>query len=144
MLQMPKTIELSKLKKVYFLGIGGIGMSALARYFLHEGLEIYGYDLTETNLTFKLEELGMHIHYDMNPGAIPSDIDLVVYTPAIPDDHKEWTAIRSLKVPILKRAEVLGLISNQNKTIAVAGTHGKTSTSALITHVLKASGLDVI
>lgn len=141
---MPKTVDISTIKKIYFLGIGGIGMSALAKYFLNAGVEIYGYDVTETVLTDRLEDMGMNIHYNMDPGVIPSDIDIVVYTPAIPDDHREWAAIRSMHVPILKRAEVLGLISHQHKTIAVAGTHGKTSTSALITHVLKASGMDVI
>ncbi len=136
-------MELTKLKAVYFIGVGGIGMSALARYFLTRGIKVYGYDLTRSSLTKKLEAEGIEIHYDDDPSCIPDHIDLVVYTPAIPDDHKELNWFRDNNYEIRKRAEVLGWLSQNSKTIAVAGTHGKTSTSALIAHVLKYCGSDV-
>ena len=118
-------------------------MSALARYFLGRGAEVYGYDLTATRLTRKLEAEGMTIHYVDDPLQIPKGIDLVVITPAIPESHKEWDWFRKNELPIKKRAEVLGMISRNHKTIAVAGTHGKTSTSSMIAHLLTYCGLDV-
>ena len=118
-------------------------MSALARYFLKSGVEIYGYDLTRSSLTKKLEAEGMRIHYDDDIDQIPDEIELVVYTPAIPDDHKELNWFRANGYTIKKRAEVLGMLSNEKRTIAVAGTHGKTSTSSIISHVLKYCGLDI-
>jgi len=129
-------------RKLYFLGIGGIGMSAIARYYLDKGIEVFGYDLTETKLTRKLEAEGMKIHYDDNPGKIPDGIDMVVYTPAIPKTHKELQWFVENGYVIKKRAEVLGIISRENKAIAIAGTHGKTSTSSLLAHVLKYCGLE--
>ena len=136
-------MNLSLIRKLYFLGIGGIGMSALARYFLNEGVEIYGYDITETALTKKLVEEGMDIHYDIDVNKIPDDIDAVVMTPAIPDHHAELVEIREKGYPLYKRAEVLGLLSKAKTTIAIAGTHGKTTTSSIIAHILKYCGLDV-
>lgn len=136
-------MNLGSVKKLYFLGIGGIGMSAIARYFLQEGVEIYGYDLAKTELTKKLEAEGMHIHYDMDPNKIPHDIDGVIMTPAIPKDHAELLWIQDQGYEIKKRAEILGLLSQTKKTIAVAGTHGKTTTSSLIAHILKYCGLDI-
>jgi len=136
-------MNIDSLKKLYFLGIGGIGMSAIARYFLNEGVEIYGYDLAKTSLTKKLEAEGMHIHYDIDPDKIPKDIDGVIMTPAIPKDHRELAWINENNYSIKKRAEVLGLLSQLKKTIAVAGTHGKTTTSSLIAHILKYCGLDI-
>lgn len=136
-------MELDKLNKIYFLGIGGIGMSAIARHFLSKGSEIYGYDLAKSSLTKKLETEGMNIHYDIDVDKIPNDIDLVVLTPAIPDDHAELMWFRENGYPIKKRAEVLGMLSRNYETIAVAGTHGKTTTSCLITHILKYCGTDV-
>lgn len=135
------TMHLDALKNIYFLGIGGIGMSAIARYFNRRGCSIYGYDRTETALTKKLVEEGMNIHYDENPKLIPPDIDLVVWTPAVPVDHAEWQFFKHAGTPMMKRAEVLGLISDNHRTIAVAGTHGKTTTSSLIAHLLHSAGI---
>ena len=132
-------MDIKRLKKIYFLGIGGIGMSALARYFNNEGIEIHGYDLTKTKLTKQLVKEGMCIHYKENTKKIPRDIDLVIMTPAIPADQKELIWLQKKGYPILKRAEVLGMISNEMHSIAVAGTHGKTTTSALIAHILKSA-----
>ncbi len=130
-------MNLQDVKKVYFLGIGGIGMSALARYFNLKRCEVHGYDLVCTSLTKKLEAEGMLIHYEDDVTLIPQKIDLVVFTPAIPDDHKELEFLRKSDIPLMKRAEVLGMISSDYKSIAVAGTHGKTTTSAILTHLLE-------
>ncbi len=134
--------RLEDLRCLYFIGIGGIGMSALARYFLQRGAAIYGYDKTSTLLTRKLEEEGMVIHYEASVEELPDQIDLVVYTPAIPADHAELVYFQQNNYTVLKRAEVLGLISRNLKTIAVAGTHGKTTTSSILTHVLRTGGVD--
>lgn len=125
------------IQKVYFIGIGGIGMSAIARYMNSIGIEVSGYDKTETILTKKLVDEGMKIHYTDDVEMIPEGIDLVVYTPAIPDDHKELTYLRANGFDVIKRAEMLGKLSRVKKTIAIAGTHGKTSTSATTAHLLK-------
>lgn len=134
-------MKLGKLTSVYFLGIGGIGMSALARYFMHMGVKVSGYDKTPTALTAQLESEGMKIHFDENPVLIPETTELVVYTPAIPGEHKELVYILKKKIKMMKRSEVLGLIASEYFTIAVAGTHGKTTTSALIAHILKSAGV---
>lgn len=134
--------DLDQLQVVYFVGIGGIGMSALARYFRHLGIAVYGYDRVQTRLTEQLSQEGMQIHYDDNPDLIPEGIDLVVYTPAIPDTHQELSYFRANDYILKKRAEVLGIISRHRKTIGVAGTHGKTTTSSMLTHLLRASGID--
>ncbi|MCX6281395.1 MAG: UDP-N-acetylmuramate--L-alanine ligase [Bacteroidetes bacterium] len=126
---------------VYFLGIGGIGMSALARYFMHLGARVSGYDKTSTALTNQLEHEGMEIHFEENPDLVPKNTDLVIYTPAIPKENKELKFILRKKFRMLKRSEVLGMISSNYFTIAVAGTHGKTTTSTLIAHILKSSGI---
>ncbi len=136
-------MNLSSIRKLYFLGIGGIGMSAIARYFLDEGVEIYGYDIAETKLTKKLVEEGMDIHYDIDVDKIPDDIDAVVMTPAIPDHNAELVKIRELDYPLYKRAEVLGLLSKAKTTIAIAGTHGKTTTSSIVAQILTYCGLDI-
>jgi len=136
-------MDFSQIRKIYFLGIGGIGMSAIARYFNDHGVEIHGYDLVHTSLTKKLEAEGMSIHYNIDSKKIPRDIDLVVMTPAIPKDHDELVWLNANKYTVMKRAEVLGLLSRHQNTVAVAGTHGKTTTSSLITHVLKYCGLDI-
>jgi len=128
---------------MYFLGIGGIGMSALARYCSALGIEIHGYDLTPTILTNLLMGEGMHIHYDDNPKLIPDDIELVVYTPAIPSSNKEFQYLRNSEIEMIKRSQMLGLLSEDFYTIAVAGTHGKTSISSLIAHILFGAGLNV-
>ncbi|MBR9921310.1 MAG: UDP-N-acetylmuramate--L-alanine ligase [Bacteroidetes bacterium] len=135
-------MSVDQLKTLYFLGIGGIGMSALARYFHSRGIDIHGYDRTETVLTKKLVAEGMKIHYTADPKAIPEHVDLIVYTPAVPASNTEWERIHEMDVPVLKRAQVLGLISRNSRTIAIAGTHGKTSTSTLLSHLLKMGGID--
>jgi UDP-N-acetylmuramate--alanine ligase len=135
-------MKLEELQHIYFVGIGGIGMSALARYFNHLGATVSGYDRVETDLTQKLVEEGMSIHYEDDIQQLPTTIDLVVYTPAIPDDHQELNHLKAAGYTVMKRAAVLGLISKNRKTIAVAGTHGKTTTSAILTHILKEGGID--
>ncbi|MBQ3844958.1 MAG: UDP-N-acetylmuramate--L-alanine ligase [Bacteroidales bacterium] len=121
---------------LYFLGIGGIGMSALARYFKAKGYEVAGYDRTPSPLTHCLENEGISIHYVDDPSLIPENIELVVLTPAIPANALELKYLRDKNVRIVKRAEVLGMLSREHKALAVAGTHGKTTTTALVTHIL--------
>ena len=125
-----------KYENIYFLGIGGIGMSALARYFLHEGYSVAGYDLTATPLTRALESEGAAVHYEDDPEQIPAKMrnkenTLVVLTPAIPSDHKEWAWLRGEGFTIEKRSQMLGHLSSGKVVMAVAGTHGKTTTSTL-------------
>jgi UDP-N-acetylmuramate--alanine ligase len=129
---------------IYFLGIGGIGMSALARWFMHSGKKVYGYDKTETPLTLALIQEGAGVHYHDHgvqsiPDAVLSQKDqvLVIFTPAIPSEHRELEYLKSQNFTILKRSEVLGLITNDLLSVAVAGTHGKTTTSSMIAHILK-------
>ena len=121
------------------MGIGGIGMSALACHYLHAGCKVAGYDRISTPLTRKLEAMGAEIHYTESPGLIPAGIDAVVYTPAVPSTHAEWAEIKRRELPVYKRAQVLGMLSRQYKTLAVAGTHGKTTTSALLAYLLHGS-----
>ncbi len=129
--------------KIYFIGIGGIGMSAIARYMLSQGKKVYGYDKTETTLTKKLVDEGMEIHYTDDVNQIPEGMDLVVYTPAIPEGHLELNHLINNGFDVIKRAEMLGRLSQVKKTIAIAGTHGKTSTSATTAHLLKHGKEDV-
>jgi len=126
---------------VYFLGIGGIGMSALGRYFLSKGWKVYGYDRTPTSLTDSLIREGMLIHFEEDIKQIPEDINLVIYTPAIPADHSEYLYLRKKNTRMMKRAEVLGAIADGYTTIAIAGTHGKTTTTTLCAHLLTQSGV---
>ncbi|MBP7272855.1 MAG: UDP-N-acetylmuramate--L-alanine ligase [Saprospiraceae bacterium] len=135
-------MPINELKLIYFVGIGGIGMSSLARYFNERGVTIFGYDRTETDLTKALEAEGMNIHYVDDISLLPQQIDLVVYTPAIPSEHSELQFLKKQNLPILKRSQILGWISRTKKTIAVAGTHGKTTTSSIIAHLLKSGGVD--
>jgi len=132
---------------VYFIGVGGIGMSALARWFNATGYGVFGYDKTPSELTETLEKEGIAIHYDDNVNKIPSDATkentLVIYTPAIPPDHKELGYFKTEGFTIKKRAEVLGDISRNYFTVAVAGTHGKTTTSSMIAHLLHFAGVDI-
>jgi UDP-N-acetylmuramate--alanine ligase len=137
-----ENIELSNIKKIYFVGIGGIGMSAIARYFLLRGCEVHGYDRTETELTKNLAREGMKIHYTDDVSYIPEGVDLVVFTPAIPKHHTELVYFQTHDFPVLKRSEVLGIISRGMKCIGVAGTHGKTTTSSIVTHILRTGGVD--
>ncbi len=117
-------------------------MSALARYLVGRGIEVHGYDLTKTPLTEALEAEGMAIHYEEDITKIPEGIDLVVYTPAVPKTHKELVWFWKKGFPVLKRAEVLGIISRDRKAIGIAGTHGKTTTSTILTHILRKGGVD--
>ncbi len=128
------TIE--NIKSIYFLGIGGIGMSALARFFNHQKVSVCGYDKTPSPLTLQLENEGIKIHYTDDLNLIPESIDLCVYTPAVPRDLKILQSLIKMDVPLLKRSQVLGLITDDAKTIAIAGTHGKTSTTSLTAHIL--------
>lgn len=135
-------LRLDAIRKVYFIGIGGIGMSALARYFHGRGAQVWGYDKTETALTRALAQEGISVHYDDAPERIPLDIDLAIYTPAVPAELGELQYFRQSATPLMKRAEALGVISRGMKTIAIAGTHGKTTTSSLTTWLLRSSGVD--
>lgn len=140
-------MELKDIKAVYFVGAGGIGMSALARYFIHRGLVVAGYDRTPSDLTRQLEKEGMVIHYEENVDEIPQacrerESCLVVYTPAIPATHKELTFFREHQFEIKKRSQVLGLLTDHHKGLCVAGTHGKTTTSAMCAHIMHQSSID--
>ena len=136
-------LKFSDIKQVYFLGIGGIGMSALARYFASHGITVSGYDRTPTPLTIQLENEGIAVHYTDDPSLLPAKMyisnSLIVYTPAVPATHQELNALIDRGFNIHKRAEVLGIICNSQRTIAVAGTHGKTSVSTMTAHILKTS-----
>jgi len=127
-------------RHIYFLGIGGIGMSALARYFKHLGYLVSGYDLTPSMLTKQLEAEGLEIHYQEDINRIPSNPEMVVYTPAIPPDNAELVFCLKSGIPLIKRAALLGKISQEYTTIAIAGTHGKTSITALVAHLLHHAG----
>jgi UDP-N-acetylmuramate--alanine ligase len=130
-------MNIEQVKEVYFLGIGGIGMSALARFFKNRGCSVFGYDRTSSPLTLELEAEGMEIHYEEDVDLIPDGIDLVVYTPAVPKKHSEYQFFLENGYPILKRSQVLGMISSGYKTIGIAGTHGKTTISTLTAHLLQ-------
>lgn len=125
---------------VYFLGIGGIGMSAIARYFISKGVSVSGYDKTSTALTRELETEGAVIHYSDDVSAIPKDVALVIYTPAVPKDHAELVYYKNNNYPVVKRSDVLQAISNDSFNICTAGTHGKTTISSMIGHILRHSG----
>ena len=133
-------MNLKDIKKVYLLGIGGIGMSALARYFKELGAEVSGYDKTATALTKELEAEGITVTFEDDVDALPKDVDLVIYTPAIPKEHKGFNYFKDNNYALHKRSEVLGIISADKFTIAVAGSHGKTTVSSMIAHILTQSG----
>ena len=140
-------MELKDIKSVYFIGAGGIGMSALVRYFIHCGVVVGGYDKTPSTLTRQLEKEGALIHYEENVDDIPhacrrADSCLVVYTPAIPADHQEMEYFRENGFEIQKRAQVLGTLTRQHKGLCVAGTHGKTTTSTMCAHIMHQSSMD--
>jgi len=135
------------IRAVYFIGAGGIGMSAIARYFISRGLVVGGYDKTPTELTHRLEKEGALLHYEENVDEIPHTCKnpkhtLVVYTPAIPEEHKELQYFRANGFKIQKRAQVLGTLTRQMKGLCVAGTHGKTTTSSMCAHILHQSHID--
>lgn len=140
-------MELKDIKAVYFIGAGGIGMSAIARYFIHKGMVVAGYDKTPSELTRRLEKEGMLIHYEDSVDEIPHACKkpastLVVYTPAIPADHKELTFFHEGGFEIEKRAQVLGTLTRTHKGLCVAGTHGKTTTSTMCAHIMHQSQQD--
>jgi len=140
-------MNLNSIKNAYFLGIGGIGMSAIARYFKTIGVNVAGYDKTETPLTKELINEGIAIHYTDDISIMKNYLGntsdtLVVLTPAIPASHNEWNELQKSGYTILKRSKVLGLITDAYNTIGVAGTHGKTTTSTLIAHLFKQSSID--
>lgn len=140
-------MELKDIKSVYFVGAGGIGMSAIARYFLHKGLVVAGYDKTPSELTHQLEKEGMMIHYEENVNLIPEVCrqpltTLVVYTPAIPSTHAELKYFHDNNFVIEKRAQVLGTLTRTHKGLCFAGTHGKTTTSTMCAHIMHQSHLD--
>ena len=139
--------NLDNIRSVYFVGAGGIGMSALLRYFLGKGYNVGGYDKTPSELTERLIEEGALIHYEENVELIQDcfkdkDSTLVVYTPAIPSEHKELVFFRENGFEIEKRAQVLGFLTNKHKGLCVAGTHGKTTTSTMVAHILHQSHVD--
>lgn len=141
---MKKVVDIDgNLRNVFFIGIGGIGMSAIARYFLHYGYAVAGYDRVETPITTGLVAKGAHIFYDDDAALIPDDFRgkdcLVVYTPAIPQDNNVRLYYEGEGIPLHKRSEVLGLITSRSKALCVAGTHGKTTTSTLLAHLLQQS-----
>jgi UDP-N-acetylmuramate--alanine ligase len=132
--------SLSGIKKVYFIGIGGIGMSAIVRYFHSKGIEVSGYDRTQTELTKELENEGISIHYNEDVNAIPKDVNLVVYTPAVPKEHAELVYFQEHGYKVVKRSDVLQAISADSFNICIAGTHGKTTITTMIAHILRHSG----
>lgn len=133
-------MDINNLKNIYFIGIGGIGMSALARFFNERGAKVSGYDRTETALTKQLAAEGMDIHYEDNVDLIDKHAELIVYTPAIPQDHKELNWLRDQQYPVFKRSDVLQWITESMLAITVAGTHGKTTISNMIAHILRDTG----
>jgi UDP-N-acetylmuramate--alanine ligase len=141
-------MNLKQIHNVYFIGIGGIGMSALARYFQFLGKNVAGYDKTKTQLTTELQESGIKIHFEDNINLIVDNFKntentLVVITPAVPKNHTEWNFFLDNEFTVKKRAEVLGIITKDTFCFAVAGTHGKTTTSSILGHILYESGVDV-
>lgn len=142
-----KTMEIKDIKAVYFIGAGGIGMSAIARYFIRKGMVVAGYDRTSSALTRQLENEGMLIHYEENVDDIPhacrnKETCLVVYTPAVSDNHKELLYFRNNGFEVQKRAQVLGTLTRTHKGLCVAGTHGKTSTSTMCAHIMHQSHVE--
>ena len=132
--------KLDTIKNIYFIGIGGIGMSALARYFVSKGCKVSGYDKTKTILTDALSELGIQIHYEDSIDLLDKNASVVVYTPAIPESHSELAYFRTNGYEVVKRSDVLGWITEGTVNICVAGTHGKTTVSTMIAHLLRDSG----
>jgi UDP-N-acetylmuramate--alanine ligase len=132
--------KLNEIRKIYFIGIGGIGMSALARYFKAKNVEVSGYDKTSTPLTRELEASGIAIHYEENISLAPKDTDAVVYTPAIPAQHAELVYYREHNYTVVKRSDVLQWITESSFNICVGGTHGKTTVTSMTAHLLRHSG----
>ena len=140
-------IDIAHIRSAYFIGAGGIGMSALIRWFMARGVRVAGYDRTPSPLTGHLIDEGAAIHFEDNVRLIPDGFSdpqttLVVYTPAVPSDHTELNHFRRLGFEVMKRVEVLGLITSASRAICVAGTHGKTTVSSMTAHLLKQSHVD--
>lgn len=133
-------LSLKDIQRIYFIGIGGIGMSAIARFFLHKGVVVSGYDKTETTLTKLLSEEGAHIHYTDDVALLDKDVQLVVYTPAIPAQHEELNWYRNNGYTVVKRSDILQIITADSFNICIAGTHGKTSISTMVGHLLRHTG----
>ena len=131
---------IEKMNEVYFIGIGGIGMSAIARFFHAGGVKVSGYDKTPTVLTKELEASGITVHYEENVELVPKKVDLVVYTPAIPAEHKELVYYQTNGYKVVKRSDVLQIISESSFNICIAGTHGKTTITTMVAHLLRDSG----
>ncbi len=125
---------------IYFIGIGGIGMSAIARYFHSQGVKVSGYDKTSTPLTQSLQKMGIDIHYEENMNMVPMPVDMVVYTPAVPAGHKELVYLRQNGYNVIKRSDVLKIITENSFNICVGGTHGKTTVSTMVGHLLRDTG----
>ena len=133
-------MNLNEVHTVYFLGIGGMGMSALAWFFHQKGKQVSGYDLNETSVTQALKQAGINVYRHADPAHL-SGQECIIFTPALPSDHPELAAARALGLPLFKRSEILGLLSQDYDTLAVAGTHGKTTTSAMLTHLMRSCGI---
>lgn len=131
--------HINDVKTVYFIGIGGIGMSAIARYFKFLGKQVSGYDRTETPITKQLVQEGISVHYTEDVDGLPKNVDYVVYTPAIPKDNKELVFYQSNGYQVVKRSDILKVITSDTFNICIAGTHGKTTTSAMVAHLLRDS-----
>ena len=129
-----------KVNSVYFIGIGGIGMSALARYYHSKGAKVSGYDKTPSSLTKELEDAGMSIHYEENVNLIPKDAELVVYTPAVPKEHEELVYYQRQGYKVVKRSDVLQIVTESSFNICIAGTHGKTTITTMVAHLLRHTG----
>ena len=141
-------MNLNTIHKVYFIGIGGIGMSALARYFVANGKQVAGYDKTPSEITKALQEVGVTIHFNDNVSEIDSrfldsESTLIVYTPAVPKEHSELKFFKKNNFNVLKRSAVLGEITRQTLCLAVAGTHGKTTTTSILGHLLNECNVPV-
>jgi UDP-N-acetylmuramate--alanine ligase len=132
--------DYTTITRVYFIGVGGIGMSAIARYFLSKGVIVSGYDKTPTPLSIQLEKEGIAIHYEDNIELLDKNADLVVYTPAIPKEHKEFNYFKEHNYEVVKRSDVLRQITKSTFDICIAGTHGKTTISTMVAHILRDSG----
>jgi len=128
------------MKVIYFIGIGGIGMSALARYFHSKGAKVSGYDKTPSSLTKELEQEGMKIHYEENVDLIPKDAEIIVYTPAVPKEHKELVYYQQNGYKVVKRSDVLQIATESSFNICIAGTHGKTTITTMVAHLLRHTG----
>ena len=135
--------DLSNIQRIYFLGIGGIGMSALARFFNFHGKQVSGYDKTRTALTDELEKEGIVITFEDSLETLNKTAELIIYTPAIPKDHLQFNWYVAQHYTLLKRAQVLGLVANSMFNISIAGSHGKTSTSSITAHILKTANKNV-